>query len=200
MPCEERRFAAPVEIAFRRFSAYEMHTTARIAAGKVSTRGPSTFTLFREPPSANFCMSYPRRTQRIGDTWTTAHRPIVIGLAACYNDPPATSCRRFGLGSLGDHAHRAPGSLSRHTGGRHRRPPVCACASLQPARPVDLLTTASLSSADCSDQRLPGMAICSDGSDSAAATRSLYVCSSAFRLLRTPCALRPPISSMLLPT
>lgn len=59
----------------------------RVAAGAVSTREALTYVLFRDPPLANFCMSYPRQPQLIGGTWVPAHQPIVIGLAACNNDP-----------------------------------------------------------------------------------------------------------------
>jgi len=83
----------------------------RVVAGEVSTRDALTHVLFRDPPLANFCMSYPRQPQLIGDTWVPAHQPIVISLAACNNDPAVMGGNIFGNEShlgLGAGPHRCP--------------------------------------------------------------------------------------------
>ncbi len=83
----------------------------RVVAGEVSTRDALTHVLFRDPPLANFCMSYPRRPQLVGETWVPAHQPIVISLAACNNDPAVVGGNIFGNEShlgLGAGPHRCP--------------------------------------------------------------------------------------------
>ncbi|WP_040794094.1 cytochrome P450 [Nocardia higoensis] len=83
----------------------------RVIGGAVSTRDALTHVLFRDPPLANFCMSYPRQPQLIGDTWVPAHQPIVISLAACNNDPAVVGGNIYGNEShlgLGAGPHRCP--------------------------------------------------------------------------------------------
>jgi len=83
----------------------------RVVAGEVSTRDALTHVLFRDPPLANFCMSYPRQPQLVGDTWVPAHQPIVISLAAANNDPAVMGGNIFGNEShlgLGAGPHRCP--------------------------------------------------------------------------------------------
>src|SRR5690606_32530786 len=83
----------------------------RVVAGEVSTRDALNHVLFRDPPLANFCMSYPRQPQLIGDTWVPAHQPIVISLAAANNDPAVMGGNIFGNEShlgLGAGPHRCP--------------------------------------------------------------------------------------------
>jgi len=59
-----------------------------VVGGSLSTRDALTHVLFRDPPIANFCMSYPPQPQLIDENvWVPAHQPIVISLAACNNDP-----------------------------------------------------------------------------------------------------------------
>ncbi|WP_306307261.1 cytochrome P450 [Nocardia higoensis] len=83
----------------------------RVVGGEVSTRDALTHVLFRDPPIANFCMSYPRQPQLVDGVWVPAHRPIVISLAACNNDPTVLGGNIFGNEShlgLGAGAHRCP--------------------------------------------------------------------------------------------
>ncbi|MGN2641023.1 cytochrome P450 [Nocardia takedensis] len=58
-----------------------------LVAGSLLTRDALTYVLFRDPPIANFCMTYPRQPQLLDDTWVPAHQPVVISLAACNADP-----------------------------------------------------------------------------------------------------------------
>ncbi|WP_280227288.1 cytochrome P450 [Nocardia farcinica] len=83
----------------------------RVVGGAVATRDALTHVLFCDPPLANFCMSYPRQPQLIGDTWVPAHQPIVISLAACNNDPAVVGGNIYGNEShlgLGAGPHRCP--------------------------------------------------------------------------------------------
>ncbi len=84
----------------------------RVVGGAVSTRDALTHVLFRDPPLANFCMSYPRQPQLIDDkVWVPAHQPIVISLAACNNDPAVVGGNIYGNEShlgLGAGPHRCP--------------------------------------------------------------------------------------------
>src|SRR5690606_25867707 len=83
----------------------------RVVAGEVSTRDALTHVLFRDPPLANFCMSYPRQPQLVDGVWLPAHQPIVISLAAANNDPAVMGGNIFGNEShlgLGAGPHRCP--------------------------------------------------------------------------------------------
>ncbi|MBF6356331.1 cytochrome P450 [Nocardia higoensis] len=83
----------------------------RVVAGEVSTRDALNHVLFRDPPLANFCMSYPRQPQLVGGTWLPAHQPIVISLAAANNDPAVMGGNIFGNEShlgFGAGPHRCP--------------------------------------------------------------------------------------------
>jgi len=84
----------------------------RVVGGAVSTRDALTHVLFRDPPLANFCFSYPRQPQLIDERiWVPAHQPIVISLAACNNDPAVVGGNIYGNEShlgLGAGPHRCP--------------------------------------------------------------------------------------------
>nr|WP_280505066.1 cytochrome P450 [Nocardia farcinica] len=84
----------------------------RVVEGAVSTRDALTHVLFRDPPLANFCFSYPRQPQLIDEkVWVPAHQPIVISLAACNNDPAVLGGNIYGNEShlgLGAGPHRCP--------------------------------------------------------------------------------------------
>ncbi|WP_067854013.1 cytochrome P450 [Nocardia shimofusensis] len=84
----------------------------RVVDGAVSTRDALTHVLFRDPPLANFCMTYPRQPQLIDEkVWVPAHQPIVISLAACNNDPGVLGGNIYGNEShlgLGAGPHRCP--------------------------------------------------------------------------------------------
>ncbi|WP_040796819.1 cytochrome P450, partial [Nocardia higoensis] len=82
-----------------------------VVGGAISTRDALTHVLFRDPPIANFCMSYPRQPQLVEGTWVQAHRPVVISLAACNNDPAVVGGNIRGNEShlgLGAGPHRCP--------------------------------------------------------------------------------------------
>ncbi|MGW5753039.1 cytochrome P450 [Nocardia rhamnosiphila] len=55
--------------------------------GSLSTRDALDEVLFNDPPLANFCTTYPRQPVLVDDTWLPADQPVLIGLAACNNDP-----------------------------------------------------------------------------------------------------------------
>ncbi|WP_307610030.1 cytochrome P450 [Nocardia shimofusensis] len=84
----------------------------RVVGGAVSTRDALTHVLFRDPPLANFCFSYPRQPQLVdGKEWVPAHQPVVISLAACNNDPAVLGGNIYGNEShlgLGAGPHRCP--------------------------------------------------------------------------------------------
>ena len=82
-----------------------------VVGGGLSTRDALTHVLFRDPPIANFCMSYPRQPQLVDGVWVPAHRPVVISLAACNNDPAVVGGNIRGNEShlgLGAGPHRCP--------------------------------------------------------------------------------------------
>ncbi|WP_280491208.1 hypothetical protein, partial [Nocardia asiatica] len=56
----------------------------RVVGGPVSTRDALTHVLFRDPPLANFCMSYPLQPQLIDDkVWVPAHQPMSAFRGSC---------------------------------------------------------------------------------------------------------------------
>ncbi|WP_040800537.1 cytochrome P450, partial [Nocardia higoensis] len=82
-----------------------------VVGGGLSTRDALTHVLFRDPPIANFCMSYPRQPQLVDGVWMRAHQPVVISLAACNNDPAVVGGNIRGNEShlgLGAGPHRCP--------------------------------------------------------------------------------------------
>ncbi|MFE3444822.1 cytochrome P450 [Nocardia sp. NPDC059180] len=79
--------------------------------GSLSTRDALDEVLFHDPPMANFSVTYPRQPILIDNTWLPANQPVVIGLAACNNDP------EIGAGPItGNRSHLAWG------GGPHACP------------------------------------------------------------------------------
>ncbi|MGW2690149.1 cytochrome P450 [Streptomyces sp. NPDC001414] len=74
-------------------------------AGDASVREALDAVLYRDPPLANFGMTYPPRPADIGGYMLPADEPVVISYAACNNDPA--------LGQhvpLGNRAHLAWGA------------------------------------------------------------------------------------------
>ncbi|MFF3227301.1 cytochrome P450 [Nocardia suismassiliense] len=58
-----------------------------VLGGSLSTRDALDEVLFTDPPMANYCVSYPRQPILIDGVWLPAHRPVVISMAGCNNDP-----------------------------------------------------------------------------------------------------------------
>ncbi len=89
-----------------------------VAGGACSTRDALEYVLFRDPPLANFCMSYPRQPQLVdGSVWVPAHQPVVISLAACNTDPDIVGGDIRHNGShlaLGAGPHKCPASRLTH--------------------------------------------------------------------------------------
>ncbi|MFF2205865.1 hypothetical protein [Streptomyces sp. NPDC058145] len=69
-------------------------------AGDASVREALDSVLHRDPPLANFVMTYPTRPVDIGGFLLPADQPVVISHAACNNDPTLGSHR-----PLGNRAH-----------------------------------------------------------------------------------------------
>ncbi len=67
-----------------------------VLSGAMATRDAIDAVLFEDPPLANWCVSYPRQPQLVGDTWLPADQPVVISLAACNNDPAVAAGDRRG--------------------------------------------------------------------------------------------------------
>ncbi|WP_406723951.1 cytochrome P450 [Streptomyces sp. GD-15H] len=74
-------------------------------AGDASVREALDSVLYRDPPLANFAMTYPPRPADIGGFLLPADQPVVISYAACNNDPALGSHR-----PLGNRAHLAWGA------------------------------------------------------------------------------------------
>ena len=60
-----------------------------LIGGTLSTRDALDEVLFRDPPMANFCTTYPRQPILVEDTWLPADQPVLISMAACNNDAVA---------------------------------------------------------------------------------------------------------------
>jgi len=78
-------------------------------SGGLSNRDALDEVLFRDPPIANFCFSYPPSPKLIDGMWLPAHQPVVVSLAACNNDPAVAGGDRTGNRShlawgMGSHA------------------------------------------------------------------------------------------------
>ncbi|GAB2718958.1 cytochrome P450 [Streptomyces bullii] len=74
-------------------------------AGDASVREALESVLYRDPPLANFAMTYPPRPADIGGYLLPADEPVVISYAACNNDPALGAHR-----PLGNRAHLAWGA------------------------------------------------------------------------------------------
>lgn len=74
-------------------------------AGDASVREALDTVLYRDPPLANFSMSYPPRPADVGGYLLPADEPVVISYAACNNDPDLG-----GRAPLGNRAHLAWGA------------------------------------------------------------------------------------------
>ncbi|MBF6357029.1 cytochrome P450 [Nocardia higoensis] len=115
-----------------------------VAGGACSTRDALERVLFRDPPIANFCMSYPRRPQLIGGAvWVPAHQPVVISLAACNTDPDIVGGdirHNASHLALGAGPHRCPASRLAHLiAGDAIDQFLDALPEIVPAVPVDQL-------------------------------------------------------------
>ncbi|AHH17883.1 cytochrome P450 [Nocardia nova SH22a] len=75
-----------------------------VLSGAMATRDAIDAVLFEDPPLANWCVSYPRQPQLVGDMWLPADEPVVISLAACNNDPAVDGDRK------GNRSHLAWGA------------------------------------------------------------------------------------------
>ncbi|MGK8508187.1 cytochrome P450 [Nocardia asiatica] len=67
-----------------------------LLGGALSTRDAIDEVLFTDPAKANSCFRYPTQPQVVGDAWLPQHQPVLIGLAACNNDPAAAAGERQG--------------------------------------------------------------------------------------------------------
>ncbi|MFJ1652596.1 cytochrome P450 [Streptomyces sp. NPDC088337] len=85
--------------------------SAALHAGDAPVREALDTVLYRDPPLANFQMTYPPRPVDISGFHLPADQPVVISYAACNNDPALGSHR-----PLGNRAHLAWGA------GPHRCP------------------------------------------------------------------------------
>ena len=101
-----------------------------VLSGAMATRDAIDAVLFEDPPLANWCVSYPRQPQLIGDVWLPADQPVVISLAACNNDPSIAGGDR-----RGNRSHLAWG------GGPHGCPAQTLARTIA-SQAVDLLLDA----------------------------------------------------------
>ncbi|MEU8482273.1 cytochrome P450 [Streptomyces sp. NPDC048641] len=76
-----------------------------LLAGDASVREALDTVLYRDPPLANFAMSYPPRPVDIGGFLLPPDQPVVVSYAACNNDPALGAHR-----PLGNRAHLAWGA------------------------------------------------------------------------------------------
>ena len=67
-----------------------------LLGGALTTRDALDWVLFNNPPLVNYCASYPRQPMLVEDVWLPAHQPVLIGIAACNNDPQVREGDRNG--------------------------------------------------------------------------------------------------------
>lgn len=101
-----------------------------VLSGAMATRDAIDAVLFEDPPLANWCVSYPRQPQLVGDVWLPADQPVVISLAAANNDPGVAGGDR-----RGNRSHLAWG------GGPHGCPAQTLAQTIA-AQGIDLLLDA----------------------------------------------------------
>ncbi|OXR45902.1 Cytochrome P450 monooxygenase PikC [Nocardia cerradoensis] len=85
--------------------------SGNLLGGTLTTRDALDWVLFNNPPLANYCASYPRQPMLIDDVWLPANQPVLIGIAACNNDPQVREGDRNGNRShlsLGAGPHACP--------------------------------------------------------------------------------------------
>ncbi|WP_216893552.1 cytochrome P450 [Nocardia alni] len=58
-----------------------------LLGGSLTTRAALDEVLFTDPPLSNLCTTFPRQPILIDGYWLAANQPVVIGIAACNNDP-----------------------------------------------------------------------------------------------------------------
>ncbi|GGU38367.1 cytochrome P450 [Streptomyces violascens] len=75
--------------------------SATVHAGWASVREALDQVLYRDPPLANYAMSYPPNPVTLDGVRLPANEPVVISMAACNNDPAVDSP----TGGSGDRAH-----------------------------------------------------------------------------------------------
>ncbi|MFI6309512.1 cytochrome P450 [Nocardia fusca] len=79
-----------------------------VLGGSLSTLDALDEVLFNDPPLANFLITYPRHPILVDDAWLPADEPVLIGMAACNNDPAVRSDDH-----VGNRSHLAWG-IGRH--------------------------------------------------------------------------------------
>ncbi|MFX0576724.1 cytochrome P450 [Nocardia nepalensis] len=57
------------------------------AVAALTTRDALNEMLFKDPPLANFGITYPRQPIQVDNIWLPANQPVVTSMAACNNDP-----------------------------------------------------------------------------------------------------------------
>ena len=67
-----------------------------VLGGSLSTRDALDEVLFKEPPLANICVTYPRQPILIDGVWLPAHQPVVISVTGCNTDPAIMSAELTG--------------------------------------------------------------------------------------------------------
>ncbi|AXG80840.1 cytochrome P450 [Streptomyces paludis] len=80
--------------------------SAALHAAQFLVRDALDTVLYRDPPLANYCITYPPYPADVDGTLLPAHQPVVISMAACNNDPELT--RGLPPGAIaGNRAHLA---------------------------------------------------------------------------------------------
>lgn len=64
--------------------------SATLHSAQSTIRDALDTVLYRDPPLANYCITYPPYPADVGGVVLPAHQPVVISMAACNNDPELT--------------------------------------------------------------------------------------------------------------
>ncbi|MEU1302582.1 cytochrome P450 [Streptomyces shenzhenensis] len=64
---------------------------AALHAGRTTVRAALDHVLYRDPPMANYCASYPPYPADVDGVLLPAHQPVLISMTGCNNDPELTA-------------------------------------------------------------------------------------------------------------
>lgn len=100
--------------------------------------------LMHDPPLANYCIVFPRRSLLLEGVWLPAHEPVVISMAACNTDPAVTTSNPFGA----NRSHLA------FSAGRHACPARIAACVITEAAIAQLLDALPDMALGCAPEEL----------------------------------------------
>lgn len=102
---------ATLVLSTLRLTLTDEQFAAQLLGGAAGTVDGIEESLFVDPPQANFCVRWPVGPRLVERVWLPAHRPVLIGLAACNTDPKIRGGRDpLGGGQIGNRSHLSWGA------------------------------------------------------------------------------------------